>query len=151
MEAMQMGGITTCPRVAAFIAQIGHECGDLRWMIELADGSMYEGEADKGNIYPGDGKKYKGRGAIQITGRYNYGEITKYFNHDFINNPTDAALPQWGFKIAVWYWTTHNLNPIADENTQAAFDRVTVSINGGYNGKADRDAHYAMAKKIWGC
>jgi len=150
-QAMKEGKLNTCPRVSAFIAQIGHESGDLRWMEELADGSQYEGELDKGNTQPGDGVKYKGRGPIQVTGRYNYGLITTYFNHDFINNPTDAALPQWGFRIALWYWNTHNLTPLADLNTQSGFDQITYLINGGYNGKADRDSHYAAAKQIWGC
>ncbi len=68
--------INTQERMAAFLAQVGHESGGLHWLVELwgptATQLRYEGRADLGNTEPGDGVRYKGRGLIQLTGRENY-------------------------------------------------------------------------------
>eukprot|EP01017_Pseudomicrothorax_dubius_P046462 TRINITY_DN8186_c0_g1_i1.p1 TRINITY_DN8186_c0_g1~~TRINITY_DN8186_c0_g1_i1.p1 ORF type:complete len:196 (+),score=46.00 TRINITY_DN8186_c0_g1_i1:131-718(+) len=151
MKAMKDGGINTCPRIKAFIAQIGHECGQFHIMTEHASGKAYEGRRDLGNVRPGDGVRYKGRGPIQITGRECYQIVSKLFKHDFINHPEDVAKPEWGFKIAVWYWNSRKLNLIADRNNQEAFNLITKRVNGGYNGKKDRDRLYARAKQVLKC
>ena len=74
--SMIAGKINTCSRQAAYLAQIGEECGELKFMTELGSDAyfnrIYGGRKDLGNIYPGDGARYKGRGAIQLTGRINY-------------------------------------------------------------------------------
>ena len=64
--------ITTPDRIRQFLAQVGHESGGLRWLLELASGDAYEGRSDLGNTRQGDGRRFKGGGAIQLTGRYNY-------------------------------------------------------------------------------
>jgi len=149
-QAMQNAGINTPVREAAFLAQLGHESGSFKYMQELASGAAYEGRKDLGNTQPGDGVRYKGRGPIQITGRANYAAAGKALGIDLINHPELAATPQVGFQTAAWYWNTHNLNQYADQNTQASFDKITKAINGGYNGKADRDARWATAKQQLG-
>jgi len=149
-SAMVAGGITTPKREAAFLAQVGHESGSLRYMEEIASGAAYEGRTDLGNTQPGDGKRYKGRGPIQITGRTNYAAAGKALGLDLINNPTQAATPQVGFRLAVWFWNTHGLNTYADQNTQSAFDTITRRINGGTNGAADRNSRWAVAKRVLG-
>jgi putative chitinase len=149
-QAMQQAGINTPARQAAFLAQLGHESGSFKYMQELASGKAYEGRKDLGNTQPGDGVKYKGRGPIQITGRANYAAAGKALGIDLINHPELAATPQVGFQTAAWYWNTHNLNQYADKNTQAGFDKITKIINGGYNGKADRDARWNTAKQQLG-
>lgn len=150
-DAMKWGGITTCARKAAFLAQLAHESGQFRYMEEIASGAAYEGRKDLGNIYPGDGVRYKGRGPIQLTGRSNYRTAGQALGVDLEGNPTLAATPQWGFKVAAWYWTTRGLNGFADQNNQGAFDTITKRINGGTNGKADRDRYWYKAKSVLGC
>ena len=104
-----------------------------------------------GNIYPGDGVRYKGRGPIQITGRANYRSAGQALGIDLENNPTRAADPDVGFRTAAWFWNSRSLNQYADKCNQAGFDTTTKRINGGFNGKADRDAHWIRAKKVLGC
>jgi predicted chitinase len=140
VAAITEGRIDTRLRVAAFLAQLGHESVDLKHFEELASGQAYEGRRDLGNIYPGDGPRFKGRGPIQLTGRVNYRAAGCALGVDLEGSPELAALPEYGFRIAVWFWTSRRLNEKADAQQ---FDAITSSINGGLNGKADRDARYA--------
>jgi putative chitinase len=141
-SAMQEAGINTRLRKAAFLAQLAHESVELRYMEEIASGSAYEGRTDLGNTQKGDGTRYKGRGPIQLTGRANYRTAGKALGLDLENNPTQAATPEVGFRVAGWYWTTRNLNTYADASN---FREVTRRINGGYNGQASREAYYRTA------
>ena len=79
--------INTPNRILAFLSQVGTESGGLKWTQELASGSAYEGRKDLGNIYAGDGVKFKGRGLIQLTGRANYEAMSKKVGKDLVNNP----------------------------------------------------------------
>lgn len=104
--------INTDKRIAAFIAQIGHESGQLRYVEELASGSAYEGRKDLGNTQKGDGKRFKGRGLIQITGRYNYALISKDLGEDFISNPELLSTPKYAVQSACWFWNKNKLNDL---------------------------------------
>jgi len=141
-KAMAEGGINTPKRQAAFLAQLAHESGELKYFQELASGKAYEGRKDLGNTQPGDGVKYKGRGPIQLTGRANYAAAGKALGLDLVNHPELAATPEVGFRVATWFWNSRNLNGYADSGN---FDAITKSINGGLNGKASRDAYYKKA------
>ena len=143
-EAMYYGHISDNPvERAMFVAQIGEETAGLRTMVEYADGSAYNGRL--GNYLPGDGQRFKGRGAIQITGRSHYEEISQYFGVDFVGNPALAADPAWAFKIAVWYWNTHNIGaPARLGNVIAA----TQIINGGQNGEKVREEIFHTALSV---
>lgn len=134
-------------RQAAFLAQLAHESCEFRYFEELASGEAYEGRADLGNICKGDGVRYKGRGPIQLTGRKNYQLASKALGLDLVGNPQQAASPEVGFRVAGWYWKTHRLNQLADADR---FDDITRVINGGYNGKAQRDAYYRRALEVLG-
>jgi predicted chitinase len=141
-RAMKEANISTPERKAAFIAQLAHESGGFKYNQEIASGAAYEGRRDLGNTQPGDGKRFKGRGYIQLTGRANYAAAGKALGLDLVNNPELAAKPENAARVAAWYWNSRGLNKLAD---QGNFDGITKRINGGYNGKADRDAYHARA------
>jgi predicted chitinase len=141
-RAMKEANISTPERKAAFIAQLAHESGGFKYNQEIASGAAYEGRRDLGNTQPGDGKRFKGRGYIQLTGRANYAAAGKALGLDLVNNPELAAKPENASRVAAWYWNSRGLNKLAD---QGNFDGITKRINGGYNGKADRDAYHARA------
>jgi predicted chitinase len=144
-QAMAEFEITSYLRETAFLAQLAHESGELRYMEEIASGAAYEGRKDLGNTQPGDGKRYKGRGPIQLTGRANYDKYGKLLSLDLVNNPTIAATKEVGFRIAGQYWKLNGLNELAD---QQQFKAITKRINGGYNGLDDRIKYYDRAKKV---
>jgi predicted chitinase len=142
-QAMAEQGITTEPRKEMFLAQLAHESGGLRYMEEIASGAAYEGRRDLGNTQPGDGRRYKGRGPIQLTGRANYREVGRALGLDLEGNPQLAASPAVGFRIAAYFWKSRGLNALADSGN---FREVTRRINGGYNGLADREMYWARAR-----
>ena len=136
-------------RVAAFIAQIGHESGQFKYVKEIwgptAAQARYEGRKDLGNTVAGDGSKYRGRGLIQITGRANYMACGEGLGLDLIKQPELLEKPQHACMSAAWFWATKGLSTLADAGQ---FDKITQRINGGQNGAADRQALYARALKV---
>lgn len=143
--------INTPRRVAAFLAQIGHESGGLVHTREIWGPTPaqkgYEGRTDLGNSEPGDGERFMGRGLLQITGRRNYLLASIGLDLDLIAHPELLEQPANAAMSAAWWWGNHYLNAYADVEQ---FDRITKIINGGTNGAADRLALYASAKKVLG-
>lgn len=142
---MQRYNITGAMCEAAFLAQIIHESGSFRYTKELADGLAYEGRNDLGNINPGDGVRFKGRGLIQITGRANYRQISDALGIDFVSKPELLEQPTYAALSACWWWHSRNLNRFA---VNGKFREITKIINGGYNGQADREKWYNLALKV---
>ena len=154
--------IQTPVRQLCFLAQVSHESGGLFYTEELASGQAYEHRPDLGNIQPGDGPRFKGRGLIQITGRSNYTLLGKVFQIDLLDHPEllggksiNACTPdqlRWAAMSAGWFWNKTALNLLADKISLAAtidegsnleyFREITRKINGGYNGLADRVHRY---------
>lgn len=145
LAGMAQYEINTPLRKAMFLANIAHESGSLKYVREIASGSAYEGRKDLGNVMPGDGVKFKGRGLIQITGRANYAKISQSFGVDFLKNPELLESPEWAAKSACWWWYTYGCNKIADTGS---FEKVVRRINGGVNGLEDRIKHYQRITKI---
>ena len=137
--------INTPLRWAHFIAQVAHESGEFKYTEEIASGANYEGRKDLGNIQTGDGKKFKGRGLIQLTGRNNYQSYKDDTNIDVVNSPELLAMPYNAIASACWFWGKKGLNKLADND---AFKTITKKINGGYNGLKQRQAYLTRAKKI---
>lgn len=154
-DALAWGGIDTPVRAAAFFAQLAHESGEYLYMEELASGSAYEGREDLGNTQPGDGRKYKGHGPIQITGRNNHRKCGAALGLDLIGAPKLITLPEYATKSAVWFWRYGredygDLSLIADQNTTDSFRQITRAINGGYTGLHDRLGHWGRCKRVLG-
>jgi putative chitinase len=149
-KAMTEAEIEAPYRAAAFLAQLGHESYDLRFFEELATGEAYEMSKGLGNVKPGDGRRYKGRGPIQLTGRSNYRAAGLALGLPLEEDPELAATPDVGFRVAVWFWKTRGLNAVADKLSSdlTAFDTITRRINGGLNGKDDRDRRYRKCLQV---
>lgn len=146
---------TTARRAAMFAAQVGHESLGLHYMEEIADGSAYEGRRDLGNTQPGDGRRFKGRGPIQLTGRTNYGSFSRWcrargdvFTDDhFVQYPSEVAQPPWGFLAASWYWTVARprILGLCDAGDLVG---VTRQVNGGTHGLDDRQARWDRCLRL---
>lgn len=153
--AMSKYAIITRLRMAAFIAQIGHESGQLQWVRELGS-NQYLSKYDTGTLASrlgntpeadGDGQKYRGRGLIQITGRANYEACSEALFSDarLLNTPELLESPVYAALSAGWFWQKAGLNILADKGD---FLTITKRINGGTNGLADREALYERALKV---
>lgn len=168
--ALDAYAINTPKRAAAFLAQIGHESGGLRFTAEIwgptPEQALYErdmaapwppkgpGERnwkayELGNVKPGDGHLFRGRGPLQDTGRANYARLRDKLRlrfgpsvPDFEAAPDELLLPKWGSLAAAEYWAEHGCNELADAGD---FLTITRRINGGTNGLADRQARLVVA------
>lgn len=151
-DAIAKGGIDTPLRLCHFMAQCAHESAHFGTTREFASGAAYEGRRDLGNTQPGDGKRYRGRGIIQTTGRLNYREATADIRHqvpgapDFEQNPEALEQFPWALLSAISYWRRRGINSRADRDDIRA---VTRAVNGGLNGFEDRKRYLAIAKAIW--
>lgn len=151
--AMEEYEITTPERQAAFLAQIGHESGELNYVRELASGAAYDvgrKAIELGNTPEddGDGERYKGRGLIQITGKYNYEQCSEALFGDgqvLLHNPEILEDPKFASLSAAWFWATRGCNELADDGD---FRQITKVINGGLNGYGHRQALWETAKQI---
>lgn len=171
--AMTRFEINTPIRVSAFIAQIGHESGRLKYTKEVWDPrkypwqAKYEGRIDLGNTEPGDGERFMGRGVLQATGRKMYKLVSNKLGIDFVAQPRLLERPDYAALSAGVIWQQCaglnlgkralaalaerqmgagvDLNDLAD---LGAFELITLCINGGLNGYEDRCAIYQKARDI---
>ncbi|HCN49796.1 MAG TPA: hypothetical protein DIT10_12005 [Chryseobacterium sp.] len=137
--------ITTCIRKLHFLAQIRHESGEFIYEEEIWGPTKtqlgYEGRKDLCHKLKGDGKRFLGRGLIQITGRCNYTSYTNYKKNkgvdiDFTKEPDNKKMGKIPYSVdsAGWYWSEKlevNLNDYADKDD---IIYITYRINGGFNG-----------------
>jgi putative chitinase len=174
-EALKKSGILDMvTRLQYFLAQLGHESNGLTHREEnlnysaarlmeiwpnrfptLDVAKQYERNPEKlanfvyggrmGNVNPGDGYRYRGRGYIQLTGRETYREIGRIAGLDLETNPDLAAKPDNAVRIACAFWTWKNINPACDV---ADFTAVTRKINGGTNGLNDRLQWLSKVKTV---
>ena len=153
----EVANATSPLRAAALIAQYAYESAWFTaWVEESSDVSGPDFELYDlphrvakllGNTQKGDGKKFRGRGLVQITGRWNYAAAGKALGIDLVNHPELAESEDVAAAIAAWYWTSRNLNDLADKED---FVGLTKKINGGTNGLKFRQKAYERAKKAFG-
>lgn len=150
-EACIRFGIVTPLEKAHFLAQVAHESDGFNTATEYASGAAYEGRKDLGNTQPGDGKRFKGRGLIQVTGRANYRtySLWKYGDERAVLNPAMLAELPDAVDAAGWYWTVARPKIPAMARADDLVG-VTKSINGGRNGLIDRKSRLSQAKKLFG-
>ena len=137
--------INTYLRICHFLAQTAHESDGFRTLEEYASGAAYEGRKDLGNVEPGDGRRYKGRGMIQLTGRANYRVFGQRIGYNLEHKPELAKEPMISIKTACEYWNSRNLSAYADLDDVLT---ITKRINGGTNGLEDRKKYLLKAKAI---
>jgi putative chitinase len=128
--------------VAALMAQIAHETSQMSKSTEIGPDSYfdrYDGRKDLGNVRPGDGRRYRGRGWIQLTGRYNYRKAGEALGIDLENNPEKAADPDIAMDVAIWYFESRVMNRISNPQD---IKRITKAVNGGFNGYQDRRQYF---------
>lgn len=138
--------IDTPLRIAHFLAQAAQECDGFRTLTEYASGEAYEGRKDLGNLKTGDGRRYKGRGIFQLTGRANYRAYGKKIGLDLEAKPELAAAPDVSVLVACEYWKAKDLNAWADRDD---LREITRRINGGYNGLSHRQTYLNRAKQLF--
>lgn len=139
-------GINTLLRFDHFFGQAAEETAGFKVLVEYASGREYENRRDLGNVQPGDGPRFKGRGIFQLTGRANYERMGQLLNVDLVNNPDLAANPDIAVRTACEYWKTHNLQAYADQDDTQG---ITRRINGGLNGLADRELYTTRADRVF--
>ncbi len=137
--------INTPLRIAHFLAQVAHESDDFCTTEEYASGNAYEGRKDLGNVQPGDGPLFKGRGLIQLTGRANYRSVGEVLGLDLVGRPTSVGDPFVYLLVSCEFWKQKKINSLCDEDNIFA---VTQAVNGGQIGIDDRRAYLLKAKAL---
>ena len=140
LQTLVSSGIQDRQTLGILMGQLAHESAGFKATVERASGAAYEGRKDLGNTEPGDGRRFKGRGFIQLTGRSNYERIGRMIGEDLVNNPDLAAEPEIAAKIAVAFLKSSGA---LDKARAGDIRGTTRVINGGYNGLQDRQRRTA--------
>lgn len=138
--------------LAQFLAQTAHESANFTTTKEFGDKNYFkkydikynpEKAKQLGNLRPGDGERYKGRGYIQLTGKYNYDRAGKALGLPLVQKPELAERPDIAAKIAVWFWKDR-VKPQVDNFNNTV--QATKPINPGLKGLQDRQDKFAGMK-----
>jgi putative chitinase len=135
--------IDTPLRQQHFLAQCAHESDHFQTTREYASGRAYEGRRDLGNTQKGDGERFRGRGLIQLTGRFNYEAASKALGEPYVDDPPLVEKFPAAAIVSGWFWHKNEINKHADRDDIRA---VTKVVNGGYNGLDSRQAALKNAK-----
>jgi putative chitinase len=127
--------VNTPLRQQHFLGTLAHESDHFHTTTEYASGGAYEGRKDLGNVQKGDGRRFKGRGLIQLTGRANYQAASNELKTDFVADPDLVARFPWAIVVSAWWWKNHDLNAVADKDD---CERVCRVVNGGLTGLDSR-------------
>ena len=170
--------INTMDRVAAFLAQCGHESADFnilqenlnykaetlhrvwpRYFPDMATAEQYahnqqaianraySNRMGNGDESSGDGYKYRGRGAIQLTGHDNYKHFADSIGYSIDEAVAYTETLQGAIESAAWFLHCHSLNKLADDRDITS---MTKKINGGTLGLEERKAHMIRNLEVFG-
>jgi predicted chitinase len=145
-KCLRTFNINTTLRMRHFLAQISHESGGGIYTEELASGADYEGRSDLGNTQPGDGRKYKGAGFIQLTGRANYQAFANYIKDPKVMDGVSYVASKYPASSAGYWWHENEMNALCDKNPSV--EQVTLRVNGGYTGLSSREAYFQKCCEI---
>ena len=176
-EMLPTYDITSSKRIAAFLAQCGHESGQFTIIKENLNYSgrallrvfgryfrdrdvseysrnpekianlVYANRMNNGDTASGDGYRFCGRGVIQLTGRYNYTEFAKTKGKTAEEIIPYLETKKGALETACWFWTVNGLNALAEKGDMRT---LTKRINGGFNGLEDRMHYYHIATRVLG-
>ncbi|MEG8980404.1 hypothetical protein CN383_11220 [Priestia megaterium] len=146
-SCLERYNITTPQRLRHFLSQTSHESAAGLYTKELASGDAYEGVAWLGNTHPGDGRKYKGAGYIQLTGRYNYQGLSNFIVDPKVMEGVNFVSVKYPWTSAGYWWFANNMNSLCDRGSTV--EQVTLKVNGGKNGLEDRKKYYNKAVNIF--
>jgi len=158
-------------RAAHFFGQTSHETGDFLTFVENLNYSVgglkntfkkyfpgdlaeqyarqpekianrvYANRMGNGGETSGDGWKYRGRGALQLTGRENYSAFSRYLSKPEILTNPDLVATEYAFESALFFFDKNKLWDICDKGVDKnSILLLTKRINGGTNGLADRES-----------
>ena len=101
---------------------------------------VYASRMGNGDEKSGDGWKFRGRGALQLTGKDNYAAFAKYLQKPEIMTNPDLVATEFAFESAMFFFDKNKLWSICDQGiNDAAILALTKRINGGTHGLADRN------------
>jgi putative chitinase len=144
--ALLRHSICTPLRQAHFLAQVCEESWGFSDLVEEGDGQRYEGMKGLGNVQPGDGPRFKGRGLIQLTGRANYDRVGRELDLDLTDQPELAGQADVAVETACTFWSDRGLNHFADLDD---LREVTRRVNGNaLLGLKERGEYLAKAKTL---
>jgi putative chitinase len=109
---------------------------------------IYADRLGNGPALSGDGWRFRGRGLIQLTGRTNYARAGHALGVNLVEDPDLLLLPNYAAHSAAWYWSTIDGNALADQGTEAAFERLTTAIDGALIGIRERMELWTRAKSV---
>ena len=132
---------TTVAALATIKVEVG---GRFEPISEYADGTAYEGRADLGNVNPGDGPRYRGRGILQLTGRSNYRWYGEQLQVPLEDMPDEALHPTVSAAVLALYFKTRNIPEMANRGD---WHSVRRAVNGGLNGW---DVFWAAVRALGG-
>lgn len=152
LRCLELANITTVPRINHFLAQISVESGNLRWLTEIWGPTPvqrgYEGRRDLGNTVSGDGFRFRGAGAIMVTGRANFQAVANFLgDQQIMVEGADRVSKLYPFSSAAVWWNRSNLNKLIDSGFTCK--QVTKVVNGGYTHLAERETAYSKAVSIF--
>lgn len=151
-NCLEVFAINTNPRIRHFMAQIAHESGGLQYLKELGGRDyftrMYENREDLGNTQVGDGARFAGAGAIQLTGRYNYQAFADYIGDPDVMDGQEYVASKYPFTSAGFWWWKNRMNALIDSG--ASVDQVGARVSGRFlpNGYEDRRYYYYRASEV---